>query len=178
MRHLQSKNPMTLCLTGTRVHLERRTVAVRPRGRERQILSPLSSFVASGAFFLLLSLSLAFVSGDLRGASTMEAAWRCLWHLRDYVFASRRYSRSLARLASSALVICRRVLTFGFSPSRNCEGRRDGSRQAERAHNASIKVKRRTYTQRTSRRLATESASTVTCIKETIKNDANEDSFV
>lgn len=102
--HLQSKNPMTLCLTRMRVHLERRTVAVRPRGRERQNPLPVV-LLRCQRRFLSPSLSLAFVAENLRGVSTMEAAWRCLWHLRDYVFASRRYSRSLARLASSALVI-------------------------------------------------------------------------
>jgi len=36
---LQLKNPMTLCLTRMRVHLERRTVAARPREREANPLS-------------------------------------------------------------------------------------------------------------------------------------------
>lgn len=100
---------MTLCLTRMRVHLERRTVAVRPRGRERQNPLPVV-LLRCQRRFLSPSLSLAFVAENLR-VSTMEAAWRCLWHLRDYVFASRRYSRSLAR--SPGLVCsCHFVVAF------------------------------------------------------------------
>jgi len=168
---------MTLCLTRMRVHLERRTVAVRPRGRERQNPLPVV-LLRCQRRFLSPSLSLAFVAENLRGAFTMEAAWRCLWHLRDYVFASRRYSRSLARLASSALVILssRSHVWIFTEPKLRGEERRVQTSGAF-AHNASIKVKRRTYVQRTSPSC---NSSTVTRTKETIKNvlAQNEHSFV
>jgi len=116
---LQLKNPMTLCLTRMRVHLERRTVATRPKGtRERQILSLLSSFVASRDL--------------LRRFCGRKSSWRppamSLWHLRDYAPARRRYSRS-----TFALVVCRRVLT-DFHKSEIPLVRKEERRRLECSH--------------------------------------------
>lgn len=158
---------MTLCLTRMRAHLERRTVAVRQRGRERQILSPLSSFVASGAFFLLLSRWLLWQK------IFMEPPW---WRPPGDVFGiyaitcsplAVTRARSLGLVCSCHLPSRSHVWIF-TEPKLRGEERRVRTNGAF-AHNASIKVKRRTYVQRTSPSCNRE-CSTVTRIKEPIKN--------
>lgn len=78
---------------------------------------------------------------------------------------------ALTRLAS-ALVVCRRVLTLDFHRAEIARGGETSGVQANSgvfAHNASIKVKRRMYVQRTSPSCNRE-CLTVTRVKETIKN--------
>lgn len=170
---------MTLCLTRMRVHLERRTVAVRPRGRERQNPLPV----------VLLRCQRRFLSPSLSLVLWQKIFESPRWRPPGDVFGiyaitcsplAVTRARSLARLASSALVILSsrsHVWIFTEPKLRGEEGRVQTS--GAFAHNASIKVKRRTYVQRTSPSCNRE-CSTVTRIKETIKNvlAQNEHSFV
>lgn len=85
-----------------------------------------------------LSLSFAFVVENL-----LEGRLRCLWYLRDYAFALRRYSRSPVRSCR----LCRVLTDFHRS---ELQGDRDGQgASGVFTYNASIKVERRTYVQRT-----------------------------
>lgn len=98
---LQLKNPMTLCLTRMRVHLERRTVAAGSRGHEANPLS----VVLLRCQRLPLSLSLLRFCG--RKSSRRPSAM-------SLVFTRLRV-RSSPLLAlvrpTSVPVVCRRVLT-------------------------------------------------------------------
>jgi len=139
---LQLKNPMTLCLTRMRVHLERRTVAARPR----EILSPLSSFVANGSLSLSLPspplfLSAFVVENLLEGRLRMSSVY-----LRDYAPVPRRYSHSFVQRPFPSF--CRRYVLTDFHRFEIAREQETGASEVL-THNASIKVKRRAYVQRT-----------------------------
>jgi len=120
-------------------------------GREKQILSPLSSFVANGS----LSFA-AFVVENLPGGRL-----RCLFGIyaitRPLVAVTRSPDVRSCRLSSRS---------HGFSQIQNSAGE-EGGEEAVRvlAYNASIKAKRRVYVQRTYVAVLRE-----LCIKGTIKN--------
>lgn len=101
---LQLKNPMTLCLTRMRVHLERRTVATRPRGREANPLSVVLLRCQWLSFPPLRSPPLSFPSAFVV-ENLLEGRLRCLWYLRDYASVPHRYSRSSDVRLSSFVVV-------------------------------------------------------------------------
>jgi hypothetical protein len=151
-------------------------VPLRPgRGDVRQILSPLSSFVANGSppvslslsLYLSLSLSLSLLRFCSRKSSRRPSAMSLVF-TRLRAFTPRRYSRSLAQ-RPLALVVCRRVLT-DFHRSEIARGTGTaGGECGVLTYNASIKVKRRAYVQRTWPSCSTESVQQLR-VKGTIKN--------
>lgn len=101
-------------LARMRVHLERTVAAAGPRGRERQILSMLSSFAATRPL-PLSPLSLSTLCGGKSQRPSLAFA-------RLYVTRRRYSGASPARPLPSG----RLSRSHGFSQIRNCEGKIGG----------------------------------------------------
>lgn len=143
------------------------------RGDVRQILSPLSSFVANGSspvslhlsLYISLSLSSAFVVENL-----LEGRLRCLWYLRDYarsLLAVTRARSPNVRSLSSFVVALSRIFT---DPKLRRGTGTVGGECGVLTYNASIKVKRRAYVQRTSPSCSSTESVQQLRVKGTIKN--------